>query len=187
MSRLGYRTPDFLFSNLSTSSIFLRHHCCRDLHHPLHPGVPHSLHVPPQGDLPHQWGQGGGVCRKRRCSHHEQWPQFYGNHWWEQKRVAYLRLGVGGERKAWEEGLGKTFSARRRELSYRLLSTSSFKREREISTTGGASDRQNIETGKPWQHFRKSTFKHWFTVESPPSCIHLNQEHQTQHRFTLCQ
>lgn len=38
----------------SPSPVSTRGHCCGDLHHPLHLGLPHSVYVPSQGHLPHQ-------------------------------------------------------------------------------------------------------------------------------------
>lgn len=101
-----------LFFLLLSFLLSIRCHRCCDLHHTLHAGVPDTLHVPSQGNLPHQWGQGGGVCWECRCSHHEQWPQLYGDHRREQKRVAYLRVCGGGWKQGWV-GVGMTLLARR--------------------------------------------------------------------------
>lgn len=67
-----------------------RHYCCGDLHHPLHSGVPHPLHVPPQGHLPHQWGQRRGVLGVGRHGHHWNWPQLHRDHRREQEGMVHL-------------------------------------------------------------------------------------------------
>lgn len=68
-----------------------RYHRCGDIHHPLHAGVPDSLHVPPQGDLPHQWGKGSGVVRVRWCGHHRDGAALHRDHWGKQEGMVYLR------------------------------------------------------------------------------------------------
>lgn len=86
-----------------------RCHRSGDLHHPLHFGVPDPLHVPPQGDLSHQWGQRGRVSRERRRRHNEQWPQLHGDHRWEQEGMAYLSprgWGLGWDMSWARVGLG---------------------------------------------------------------------------------
>lgn len=76
------------FTVLCTSPF--RHYCCGDLHHPVHSGVPHPLHVPPQGHLPHQWGQRRGVLGVGRHGHHWNRPQLHRDHRWEQEGVVHL-------------------------------------------------------------------------------------------------
>lgn len=66
--------------HLTFFNVLRRHHRSGDLHHPVHAGVPHPLHVPSQRHLPHQRGQGQRRVSRRVSRHGHHWHWQPGDH-----------------------------------------------------------------------------------------------------------
>lgn len=57
----------------------------------MHSVVPDTLHVPTQGNIPHQRVQRSQTLWISWHSHHHLWAQLHRDHWWKQEGVVYLR------------------------------------------------------------------------------------------------